>query len=549
MEDPLILDLETKGTAPFQFQPKHQDFQILFQGIKQGNHVCQNFGSWINQWPELAVGANIKFDLKGSKKTVEPIIPKYVRDVEVDCHLLRSDLVDKFKLETLAELFRYPWPNWKHFIDFEKTNYWEDIPLLKWYNKHDLCSTEWIDAKIQPLIKKHGLLSLQRLYSDFILTMVEMEGEGIQVDRSFHEEFTQENKFQLDFIREQLKDFADIDWQSPKQVAEYYVKQGIKLPKTGKEKDQVNEQALLKINHPSARVLLDYRATAKQYQTYGEGFQQTLIDWTYYPDYHLTRAKTGRLSEKFIQVMPRSSTSNFKKCIISKYSDGYILAVDWGQQELRINAEMAYYVTGKRNLLDDMLNNYDLHAETLARFPFLLNRTRAKNVNFSVFFGGKGWTLINLYGLTKEQAEVIRTDLLQKRYPEMLVYFDWCERQMLTKGYVTNPFTGKRRFTNSFTEGYNDPIQGMGTVFNKIMMIETWRLLESQGMRARPIAEIHDEIVFDVPGEELSCVQTYLREAYKAFPEYFYKYFKKELACRYDVEMKVGKNLLEAKKI
>lgn len=498
------------------------------------------------------VGCNTKFDLK-CLLAHGVALPSniFFRDISVDTHLVRSDL-PSYHLADLAKLWNFPFSNWKHLVDFDGP-YWEDSHTLKFYNRCDLAATQWVSDRVQPLIEKYGLTKLQNLMSDCIRVMAHVELEGIQVSEQAHQQFTQREILKLDTLRIQLKEFADIDWQSPPQVGDYYKKLKIKLPKTAKGNKSVNEHSLLKIEHPSAKILLDYRAAAKQAQTYGKGFANTLIDWKYYPDYKLAGSsdgegkapKTGRMSEKFIQVMPRKNTSDFKKCIVSKYPGGFLVTVDWQQLEVRLNAELAYYVTGKRHLLDDLINGVDLHAETLRRFPRLPDRTRAKNVNFSVFFGGKGYTLCNEYGLTSEEAEAIRKDLIEVRYPEMQGYFDSCEAQIIRRGMVACPYTGKRRFTSSFTEAYNDKVQHLGSVFNKIMMSKGWDALKNARLVTRPICEIHDEIIYDVPQEELGVVLGIIRHEYAQFPHYFHEYFGKELQCSFNLDIKVGKNLME----
>jgi len=453
-------------------------------------------------------------------------------------------------------MWGYPFPNWKYLVNFDE-EYWEDLDTLKWYNRHDLCSTEWIADRVQPWIVKLGLLPLQNLMSDFIGVMTEMEREGMKVDLEAHAAFLNGHDEILEAKKKELLAFAEIDWQSNLQVGEFYTQQGIQLARTGTERGQVDKKALLKIEHPSAKVLLDYRSAAKQSQTYGAGFLAVLIDGVYYPDYKLAGSSdgeskapaTGRMSEKFIQIMPRGGTSEFKKCIVSKYPGGELISCDWMQLEIALNAEMAFYVTGKRFLLDDLLTGKDLHSETLKRFPVIPNRTRAKNVNFSVFFGGKGYTLTHEYGLSPKQAVEIRHDLLDIRYPEMGGYFDSCEREIIRNGVVVCPYTGKRRFTSSFTEAYNDKIQHMGTVFNKIMMIKTWRALESAGFRTRPMLDAHDDITFDAPPEEGREVKTLLKQEYSRIAEYFKEYFGKNLVYPFKADMKSGPNLFEQKKV
>ena len=537
----IIFDAETVGV-----DHHSPSFEVLFNGFMLEEYIDQGVGSEgiLDAWqvPPRLVAHNLKFDAKCLIKQGHNISHCVFYDTQVALHLLRPNL-DSFKLEDLAQVL-YDHPNYKGLVNFKDNEHVDDISLLKIYNYHDLRFTKQLQKLTEPKLKAQGQWPLFLMMMDFVkeLSYTEMKGVGVDLKELNRQGaiFTiKENK-----CLEELRNYAAIDWLSPKQIRDLFISKGFKLPKTKKKIPSVNEASLLKICDKDdgeardiAKLLLEFRGAHKQLSTYIVGFKELLHDGIYYPDYYLLLA-TGRLSEHFIQVMPRSDVSEFKKCIVSKFKRGILLECDWGQLELRLNAEMS----GDSALIKDLLGGIDLHAETLARFPFLPNRTRAKNVNFSVFFGGKGYTLINEYGLSEEQAKDIRYDLLEVRYPGMNDYFTKCEYQIMTKGYVES-FYGRRGYTNVFTEAYNRPIQGAGSDWNKIMLSSLNSRLK--GWQSHVCADIHDSLIIDIHPEEKQEVTLLIKDTYSLFDELFHHYFEQELKMKYVSEYKIGKNLYE----
>jgi DNA polymerase-1 len=389
---------------------------------------------------------------------------------------------------------------------------------------------------------------------EYLKVLAEVEYRGIQVDEGVHDAFGLEWKQKREKALENIEaagfhcDPEEPQGYSSKELLAFFKRQKVKLPKTSKGNDSAAAENLSKIDHPVAKLILELREANKQYGTYYQGFKKKLVDGKYYPDYSLTATVSGRLGEHFIQVMPRANTSTFKKCIVSKYPGGCLFAIDWAQLELRIIADVVAAMTGNDEFAQDAKKK-DIHAETLARFSFLPDRTKAKNANFSVYYGGKGWTLCNLYGFTAAQAEEFRNDILNVRYRSVAEWHLMTEKQILQHGKV-RMLTGRERHTDSFTEGYNGQIQGVGSDFNKIMMIKCEQRLQKEGVNAHALADIHDEIVFDNANEtERKEALRLTMDEYRKLPEYFYDYFKYELKMPYEGEAKIGYNLLEMEKV
>ena len=547
----VTFDAETWGPPGFEFQQKHPEWKNLFIGWYDGKEFLYDveplfcWGS-----ADILVGANAKYDLRCLKQQRNCSWEGPIRDVQVQAHLLHEEL-SSYHLEDLAKLYGYSHPNYKKLVNFKAKKepyYYEDIPTLTLYNCHDLLAPRHIFDKQVPQIAQRGLQPLVHLMGDFIKELADVETKGLQIDTEFLEEKGEQLREQKAQILQQLPDLTeDFNWDSPAQVGDWLHKQKVNLPKTASGQYQTTTSVLEKIEHPVAKLVVELREANKQLGTYVEGFLATLIDGKYYPDYKLTSTVTGRLSEKFIQVMPRKETSDFKRCVVSKFPGGVLLGVDWSQLEARLMAEMCWFLTGKHQFADDLESGKDIHAETLARFPFLPDRTRAKNANFSVIFGGKGYTLCQDYGFTKEQADEFLKDLTVVRYPEFQEYFKYMEESCWNKGYVTNPYTKRRRHTTNYNQAYNAPIQGLGTDFNKIMLTKCNQALV--GFQSEAIGEVHDEVLFDIYPGELPTAQKVVMSVYENLSGYFYDYFGVELKMKYGFEMKVGKNLFDMVKV
>lgn len=558
----IIYDVETVGG----FNQHHPNFKNLFFGWlnSRDGRIVQHlkpppFNIPIsgadpldtNGWTKYtAVGKNEKYDRKCFRKQFGYELPLQPYDTEVAVHLINETLAE-YSLEQLAVYFGYEFPNYKQLVDFKDPSYADDESrgVLELYNRHDLYATKLLKDKTWPILQQQGKDKIFKLMMDFLKVLAEVEWQGVKVD--LQELGRQEEQIaeKLAICHVKLGAIAAIEWDSPKQVRELLLSQGYKLPKTLLGNPTVNEAALTKLapKCEAARILLEFRGLRKQLGTYCTGFRKALIDDMYYPNYRLAGTVSGRLSESFIQVMPRRETSEFKRIIVSKFQGGKLLAVDWAQLELRIIADVVAATTGDTKLADD-LKVRDIHAETLARFKTLPDRTRAKNVNFSVFYGGKGYTLTNSYGLTKNEAMAIRQDLLFDRYPAVGKWHLETEKQILLYGKV-NAITGRTRHTSDFNEAYNSQIQGPGTDFNKIMMIKCYTRLKKEGYASHPVLDVHDEIVFDCKPEEYKEIQSSLMEEYSKLPGYFYDYFKYELKLDYEGELKVGNNLYDMEKV
>jgi len=544
----ITFDAETIG-----LRHKHPDFRVLFNGFLGDECLSQDL-----EYPTLKsydnlIGFNLKFDLKClfQQFPTWDEWPKQLYDTKIAFHLLREDL-NSYSLENLAHVL-YQYPNYKYLVDFSNSDYVGDIQLLKLYNRHDLYFTKQLKDLTEPVLRKKNKWPLFMMLMDYIKALTTMEMKGVKVDII---ELNRQGaiwEVKRNKAAEALRNYGlKVDFESKALIGtndlrDFFKREKVKLPKTDKGNDCINKNTLKILDHPVANLLLELRQANKQLGTYNIGFKNELIEDIYYPNYSTTGTVTGRLSEKFIQVMPRPETSEFKKCIVSKFPGGKLLSSDWSRLEALLAAEMFWIFTGKHKLADDLVNGYDIHDETLQRFKFLPDRTRAKNANFSTIFGGRGYSLVNEYGFTWPQATEFVHDLIVVRYPEMSEFFEMRGKEISQKGYVEHPYTHRGRHTSNYNEGLNAPIQGIGHDFNKIMTITLAHHLE--GFESHVCLDVHDDITVDVCPKEEKEVIDIVKTVYNDFDLYFHNYFDIELKVKYNAEHKIGNNLYSLTKI
>lgn len=554
----LVFDYETIGL-------RHQaaDFKNLFGGWlngETGEISYDNDPIFCFDPGDLLIGKNVPFDLKCLiKDKKDHAWIKNLFDVGVAVHLIREDL-EEYSLEELVKYFRYPFPNYKYLVDF-KSDYSSDMPTLKWYNRHDLMAPLWIYAKVLPILKRRGLMPLFNMMMELEAALSEIEMNGVQVDLAELDRQRQVVVGQRDKYLLALRAVDDIDWNSPQQVGDHFTSRRVKLFKTDKGNFSVNEVALQALSdggNTTASHLLTLRGLNKKLGTYigcrpdctrketepshiCGGFEKQLINSRYYPSYNLTSTVTGRFSEHFIQVMPRKDTSEFKKCIISKFEGGELMEIDWSQLELRLIAE----ASADRNMQKELISGIDIHQRTLDQFPWLPNRTKAKNVNFLICYKGGAKKLAREYGFTEEQGQAC-IDGFFSRFPGIQQWHDQTDRECLTQGHV-DELTGRRRHTTNLNEAINFKIQPLGHDLNKVAMIVLHQKLK--GLKSGLVAEVHDSLIPDIHPTEKEDVKQAVRETYRDFKGEFQKRLDVELKMNYSVDVKIGKNLYDMEKV
>jgi len=278
--------------------------------------------------------------------------------------------------------------------------------------------------------------------------------------------------------------------------------------------------------------------------------------------------KTGRVHTEFMQTVAatgRLSSNNpnlqnipirtergreVRKAFVPRDENHILVAADYSQIELRIIAALSEEET----MIEAFKNGEDIHASTAAKvFNVPLEdvtreqRSNAKTVNFGIIYGVSAFGLSNQTNLTRgESKELIET--YYKTYPKLRDYMDDQVEFARENGYVKTVM-GRRRYLKDINarnqmvrsaaerNAVNAPIQGSAADIIKVAMINIFKKLEEQNLKTKMLLQVHDELIFDVPKDELEdlkkLIKTEMEGAY-------------QLVIPLKVDVGTGQNWLEA---
>lgn len=312
---------------------------------------------------------------------------------------------------------------------------------------------------------------------------------------------------------------------SPKQLGEILFDK-LKLPvikKTAKGAASTDEDVLQKLaeDYPLPKVLLEYRGLAKLKSTYTDKLPLMVNQATHRVHTHYAQAVavTGRLSsnEPNLQNIPVKSEQGRKvrKAFIAP-AGCVMMSADYSQIELRILAQLSQ----DAGLLAAFKNNEDVHQRTAAQiFGCTLlevspeQRRMAKMINFGLIYGMSAFGLANNLGINRTAAQQYM-DSYFMQYPSVLQYMESTKQYAREHGYVQTHF-GRRLYLtdiNNKNQGkrqgaeraaINAPMQGTSADLIKLAMIAVQKVLLSEKLQSKLIMQVHDELVFEVPLDEV----------------------------------------------
>ena len=512
------------------------------------------------------IGQNIKYDYIVLRR--EGISLKGIDlDTMILSYLLEPNW-GKHNLEKLAlnylQVQKIPYESVAGKGKNEQTMNQVEIERVAPYSCQDADLALELSRVLWPKIEEHRL---ERLYREIELPLIEvlaeMEMSGVRVDPAVLQKLSEDLEAQLKRLREKIYELAghEFNINSPQQLA-YVLFHKLNLPASRKTKitrgfstsmDILQELAPL---HPLAQHALEYRQVAKLKSTYADTLPLLLNPLTgkIHTSYNQTVTATGRLSssDPNLQNIPVRGDlgQRFRQAFIP--SEGNcLLSADYSQIELRVLA----HLSRDPALTEIFLNDRDIHTETAARVfgegaPLFREeqRRRAKVINFSIIYGTSAFSLAKELGTTTSEAQKF-IDRYFEKYPKVKEFLESCVSEAQKKGFSGTLFGRQRQVPelkhadkNIQQAGrriaLNTPIQGSAADLMKKAMIDIAGELKAQGLQTRMILQVHDELVFDVPGAEKERLESLVRE-------------KMENVYPLDVPLKVhlgwGQNWAEAK--
>ena len=393
----------------------------------------------------------------------------------------------------------------------------------------DITLRLWMLFK-QKLLKTRKSTVYETLERPLVPVLVQMESEGILVDRQVLARLSQEFGTSQAAIETEIHKLAGQSFNigSPKQLGEILFGQmgipGGKKTATGAwstDSDTLGDVAAQGV--PLAKRVLDWRQLAKLRSTYTDALQQYINPQTgrVHTSYAMASTSTGRLSstDPNLQNIPvRTEEGRRIRTAFIAPPGHKLVSADYSQIELRVLAHVADIPQLKKAFADGL----DIHAMTASEMfgvPIAgmdsAVRRRAKAINFGIIYGISAFGLSNQLSISREEAgEYIRTYF--KRFPGIKTYMDDTKKFAHDNGYVETIF-GRRMHVprikssnpseRAFLEraAINAPIQGSAADIIRRAMTRMLPELQRHNLSARMLLQVHDELIFEVPDAEVEA--------------------------------------------
>lgn len=426
-----------------------------------------------------------------------------------------------------------------------------------------VCKAKFIYETYQEFKDKLVTEELDNLYIDIegplIRILANMEINGISVKTDVIDRLKNELNEKIALLENKIHEEAGMDFNigSHKQMGDVLYNK-LMLPKgKGKNAMSTSHEVLIKLRHlnPIIDDILDYRALTKLVSTYLETFNSYVMeDGKIHTIYKQTGTRTGRLSsvEPNLQNIPVRSEEGkqIRKAFIPS-ENSYLLSSDYSQIELRVLA----HISNSRSLKNAFINGEDIHTHVASDIFDVPEsevtknmRRTAKAVIFGIVYGISGYGLGENLDISPNEAKKYIEKYLTL-YPEVNEYMTEIVKKAKETSSVRTLLNRKRTIDELNNTNYmirqmgerialNTPIQGTAADILKLAMIRIDEKLKEDNLKTKMLLQVHDELIFDVPDEELNIVIDIVRE----IMENVYK-----LSVPLKVEIDYGRDWYEAK--
>lgn len=467
-----------------------------------------------------------------------------------------------------------------NFFDIKIANYLIDSSrrddlesIIKTNLNTELTESE-INSKVVLIYKLYKILekdlinhNLIDLFYDVEMplssVLMQMEYNGVKLDEKLIDEIKVQFRENLNDLENYIFNFCKktFNLASPKQLGEILfddlkLESNPKKTKTGQYSTSEETLSKLSKKHEIVTKILDWRSLQKLMSTYINALpdQVNLKTKKIHSIFNQTNTSTGRLSSNNpnLQNIPIRTNNGklIRKAFTSSDNNSVLISADYSQIELRVIASMS----GDENMINAFNNNQDIHASTAAKvFNVDLGRvtreqrSHAKIVNFGIIYGVSAFGLSNQTNLSRSESKII-IDNYYNSYPALKEFMSNQINFARENGFVQT-ILGRKRFLNDINSrngmirssaernAINTPVQGSAADIIKLSMINIADELKNNSLKSKLILQVHDELVFDVPLEEVDLIKKIIIDKM----ENAYK-----LKVPLTVDLGVGNNWLEA---
>lgn len=548
-EKTLALDTETSSTEAMEAElvgislssQENEAFYIpISPNTTEGKQMLEIVRPLLENEQSLKVGQNIKYDLIVlANHGIE--VKGDLFDTMIAHYLIQPEL--RHGMDYLAEIYlNYKTISIEELIGQKgkKQKNMKELSPQEIYNY--ACEDADITLKLKRVLEKElKEQTADKLFTEvempLVRVLVDMERNGVLIDTDSLATFSKQLSNELIKIEQNIKALADEDFNisSPKQVGEVLfdklkIVDKAKKTKTGQYVTSEEVLETLRHKHPIVERILEHRGIKKLLSTYIDALPQLINKKTgkIHTSFNQTVTSTGRLSSSNpnLQNIPirNENGKEIRKAFIAD-KDCLLLSADYSQIELRIMAHLSQ----DSNMIDAFNSGHDIHTATAAKiYKVSIDevtsemRRKAKTANFGIIYGVSVFGLSQqLYVDRKEAKELI--DGYFETYPKVKEYMEKSIEKAREAGYAETVL-GRKRYLqdinsrNAIVRGYaernaiNAPIQGSAADIIKIAMINIHKRFVNEGIKAKMILQVHDELNFSVPIDEKEKVEKIVTE-------------------------------------
>jgi DNA polymerase I len=415
----------------------------------------------------------------------------------------------------------------------------------------------------EPMLREMSLEPLLRdIEMPLVEVLVDMEWEGITIDRSLFRRLGDELGADLRRLEGEIARASgtDLNLNSPRQLASVLFEKHqlpiLKKTKTGPSTDADVLEQLAAMGHELPRLILEYRELQKLKSTYVDTLPERINRTTgrIHTSFNQAGAATGRLSsaEPNLQNIPvRTARGEAIRAGFVPRAGWVFLVADYSQIELRIMA----HLSGDQAFIEAFRQGGDIHRQTAA---LIFNvapgdvtpdmRARAKTINFATIYGQGAFALSRQLGISLEDARGFIARYFE-RFSGVRMFLDRQIELARQQGYVETIFK-RRRYIPEMKErnfslraygernAQNSPLQGSAADLIKLAMVRIHRAIRERRLAGRMLLQVHDELIFETPPEELEAMADLVRTHMENVVQ---------LRVPLVVDIGIGPNWLEAK--
>lgn len=411
----------------------------------------------------------------------------------------------------------------------------EDSDLPQQYAKRAAAIRPLMETT-QKRLEENGQTQLyETIELPLVRVLANMQIYGFKVDREQLDEFSAMLSQRLDVITKCIYEMAgeEFNLNSPKQLGVIlFEKLGLKTMKKTKTGYSTNAEVLEKLrgSHPVIDLLMEYRQLSKLKSTYCDGLSAVINPRTgkIHSIFTQTVTVTGRISstEPNMQNIPTRTElgREIRKMFIASSEENVLVDADYSQIELRVLAHIAHDET----MRGAFLSGEDIHAVTASQVLGIPleevtpdQRRSAKAVNFGIVYGIGEFSLSQDLKIPVSQAKQYISSYLEKyhgvrEYMESIkerAKTDGCVRTLMNRVRYIPELQSSNHNVRAFGErvALNTPIQGTAADIIKLAMVRVHNRLKAEGLNAKLILQVHDELIVDAPKSEVEQVKEILK--------------------------------------